>query len=302
MSNGGSEVQPFSIREEMPTPSAGALLHEARLAAGVHIESIAFSLKVPVSKIEALERDDLEALPDAVFARALTSSVCRTLKMDPGPVLALLPQSTTQFLPASSAGVNAAFRDGSERSRARSALARMSRPLAVAVILLVVGAGVLAWVPASWLQLEVARSPESQPASTINTSPVLVDAGKADTSLEGGAATLAPTPDSPVEPASSTTTAMSADSPLEGDHPVATSTPRLMMTARGETWVQVKDAQGAILLERILRLGETASVNQPGRLSVVVGRADATEVLVAGEKRDITAVARENVARFEVKP
>jgi cytoskeleton protein RodZ len=88
----------------------------------------------------------------------------------------------------------------------------------------------------------------------------------------------------------------------EPDQPVAVNTPRLMMTARGETWVQVKDAQGAILLERTLRAGETASVNQPGRLSVVVGRADATEVSVMGEKFDIASLARENVARFEVKP
>ena len=56
------------------------------------------------------------------------------------------------------------------------------------------------------------------------------------------------------------------------------------------------------MLERILRPGEDATVNQPGRLSVVVGRADVTEVHIAGEKLDIASSARENVARFEVKP
>ena len=64
----------------------------AREAAGLHIGALAVSLKVPVKKLEALESDDLEQLPDAVFARALAATVCRTLKVDPEPILRLLPQ------------------------------------------------------------------------------------------------------------------------------------------------------------------------------------------------------------------
>ena len=56
----------------------GGLLREARQASGLHIAALAAALKVPVSKLEALESDNYEALPDAVFVRALASSVCRT--------------------------------------------------------------------------------------------------------------------------------------------------------------------------------------------------------------------------------
>ena len=45
------------------------------------------SLKVPVRKLEALEDDRYDLLPDACSSRALASSVCRTLKIDPQPVL-----------------------------------------------------------------------------------------------------------------------------------------------------------------------------------------------------------------------
>ena len=75
--------------------SAGTLLREAREAAGLHVGALAVSLKVPVKKLEALEADDLEQLPDAVFARALAATVCRSLKVDPEPVLARLPQLHT---------------------------------------------------------------------------------------------------------------------------------------------------------------------------------------------------------------
>ena len=56
-----------------------------------------------------------------------------------------------------------------------------------------------------------------------------------------------------------------------------------------------------VVLERTLKAGESASFNQSGRLAIVVGRADATDVFVMGDKLDLAASARENVARFEVK-
>ena len=59
--------------------SAGTILCQAREAAGLHIAVLAVSLKVPVAKLEALETDRLDELPDAVFARALAASVCRQL-------------------------------------------------------------------------------------------------------------------------------------------------------------------------------------------------------------------------------
>ncbi|MCW8181098.1 DUF4115 domain-containing protein, partial [Verminephrobacter eiseniae] len=67
------------------------------------------------------------------------------------------------------------------------------------------------------------------------------------------------------------------------------------------SWVQVRDATGALALQRTLSAGESVSVAAPTPLSVVVGRADGTEALVRGNPFDLRAVARDNVARFEVK-
>ena len=55
--------------------TAGGLLREARQASGMHIAALAVALKVPVSKLEALEADNFTVLPDTVFVRALASSV-----------------------------------------------------------------------------------------------------------------------------------------------------------------------------------------------------------------------------------
>ena len=88
-------------------PTAGMLLRQAREATGLHIAALAVAMKVPVKKLEALEADRLGDLPDAVFVRALAASVCRTLKMDPAPVLAKLPLSVTPKLDSHAQGINA---------------------------------------------------------------------------------------------------------------------------------------------------------------------------------------------------
>ncbi|MNY56065.1 hypothetical protein D3C86_1921060 [compost metagenome] len=55
------------------------------------------------------------------------------------------------------------------------------------------------------------------------------------------------------------------------------------------------------MLQRNLAAAETVSVSGAVPMSVVIGRADVTEVFVRGKPFDLAAVSRENVARFEVK-
>lgn len=302
--------------------TAGGLLREARQAAGVHIAALAVALKVPVSKLEALEADDYEALPDTVFVRALASSMCRTLKLDPAPVLALLPQSKSPRLAADSAGLNAPVKgSGGSFSPGSST----SRSVTLIVLALLVGAVVLIFLPRQpWgdapANAPVAAGPatpavEAPPvaaavpapapvaSAAVAAEPVVaasaaqpsvterpaVAASAAGAANAAGAAALAP--------AAAPTPAAAASAASAAQQPAGT----LVLRARGESWVQVKDATGAVALQRNLAAGESVAVPGPTPLTVVVGRADMTEVLVRGKPFDLTAVSRENVARFEVK-
>ena len=88
----------------------GAYLRESREAAGLHLATLAASLKVSVRKLEALEHDQFDLLPDAVFTRALASSVCRMLKLDPAPVLERLPPISAAKFVSQDRGINEPFR------------------------------------------------------------------------------------------------------------------------------------------------------------------------------------------------
>jgi cytoskeleton protein RodZ len=83
-----------------PSTTAGALLRQLREDAGFKLDVLAQALRVSSAKLEALEADRLDDLPDAMFARALTLAVCRQLKIDATPVLALLPGQDVSRLAA----------------------------------------------------------------------------------------------------------------------------------------------------------------------------------------------------------
>ncbi|MGB8275062.1 MAG: DUF4115 domain-containing protein, partial [Alphaproteobacteria bacterium] len=59
---------------------------------------------------------------------------------------------------------------------------------------------------------------------------------------------------------------------------------RIVIRANADSWVQVRDGQGQLVLTRMLRAGDSYRVpNQPG-LSLLTGNAGALEIFVDGHK------------------
>ena len=289
----------------------------------MHIAALAVALKVPVSKLEALESDNYESLPDTVFVRALASSVCRTLKLDPAPVLARLPQSQSPRLAADPSGLNApvkrtAGKSGSSGSSS-SFSAPASRSVVWVVLALLVGALALVFYPRHPTQPEPAGGTSSEIAVVAPKQPSEVTEPPTSSSAEAvAAAGPAPVPapaasgaSVPAAMRSGALTASAASALNSASAATAASVPAsasavqpadvLVLRARAQSWVQVRDGSGTLALQRNLTAGESVSVAGSPPFAVVVGRADATEVFVRGKPFDMTTVSRENVARFEVK-
>lgn len=305
--------------------TAGALLREARTASGVHIAALAVALKVPVGKLEALESDDFSTLPDIVFVRALASSVCRSLKLDPQPVLALLPQGESPRLSDSNVGLNAPVKVFTGKSSSAAFGVPGPKPVAWAVGVLLIGAALMVLLPrgrgvdwSAWfgatqtgspVQGAAVPAPVTLPASVAGASTPEVRPVASDASPMPPAVSAAPavpvalaTESQKVAPAAATDTGVplapaSAAGPGDEQAPAGL----LSFRARSESWIQVREATGGVVLQRKLASNETVSVSGALPLAVVVGRADATEVFVRGKPYELAGVSRENVARFEVK-
>jgi len=292
-------------------PTAGMLLRQAREAAGMHIAALAVALKVPVGKLEALESDNHAALPDAVFARALASSVCRTLKIDSGAILERLPQGLPPRLTTDSAGLNAAFKDPHAKAAAPMGASPGSRNAVLAVLALLIAAAVVYFMPRGALdslhstaspaaESAAAPAPVAEPVPAAEPEPV--QAAQAPASQPAPAASAAVVSAAPVAvPMASVPPAQAPVAQASAAAMAAAPAGIVEFRASAESWVQVRDASGAVTFERSLKSGEAASAPGKPPLSVVVGKANATEVFVRGAPFDLASVARENVARFEVK-
>jgi len=299
--------------------SAGSLIRQAREVAGLHIAALAVALKVPVKKLEALEADRLDLLPDAVFVRALAASVCRTLKIDAGQVLALLPQTGKPSLGQQHTPINAPFRSPGD-GPGPSLFAQVSRPAVLAGLLLLLGALVLIFLPAAQQAGSTAGpGTESASAGRATVVPQGASSGEpmakakaqvpgsdkpAETSVAAAALPAAPV----LPPQLSTATAPPLPVPAPGlAAPVAAEptqpapTGIIVFRAKGESWVEVTDARGTVVVRRTLAAGEQVGASGILPLSAVVGRADATLVEVRGKAFDLNPVRKDNVARFEVK-
>lgn len=290
--------------ESQAGASAGALLRQARQSAGMDIAVLASALKVPVNKLQALENDDFAVLPDAVFARALASSVCRTLKVDPAPVLGQLPQGQAPRLVGDKDGLNAKFKDPQDKAPPLR-LPAASRGVSLTVLVLLAAAAAVYFLPSGMLEFDLARAPAPAPAQAV------VEASQENGSVSepvpgAESAVSAQSPASDVPAAAPTAAVPAAAVPMVAASVAsaagtAVASALLEFRATAESWVQVRDAAGAVVFERTLKAGESAQAPGKPPLSVVVGKVNATEVMVRGAPFDLSTVARENVARFEVK-
>ena len=324
ISTGASEFGDGAVETDNQ-PSAGALLRAAREAAGLHIAALAVSLKVPVKKLEALEQDRTDLLLDATFARALAASVCRSLKVDPGPVLARLPQGGAAHLKRQTQRTPTPFRSAGERS-GFPFRSLMNRPAVLAGGLLLAGTLALMFWPA--LRDVAARlvgrsdtqaAPGEPPLILELTGPSTPDSGRqpaaaGEGSVEGkspaqglpsvfsvpaapalnlprsalrsSAEKMASIPDSQSVPAAAT---------------VAATSGIVTFSAKGQSWVEVTDARGTVVLRRTLVAGDVVGASGALPMTAIVGRADTTQVEVRGKPLNLLPLARDNVARFEVK-
>ena len=278
----------------VPATTAGGLLRQARQAQGLHIAALAAAIKVTPRKLELLESDQFDQLPDATFTRALAQTVCRTLKVDAAPVLALMPPPRGHRLEEISQGLNTPFHERPGRL-VPGEWVGFSSPLVWIAGLLVLAALVVFFMPASWLPAAWERL-SSEPGVTAPAT--ISEAASAAAVVAPAASAVVETLTSPVaaEPAASASVAEMPANTLE-----AAPAGVLQVHADERSWVEVTDARGRSLISRLVEAGEDVGLDGVMPLKLRIGNAGATKVVFRGQPLELGAFTRDNVARLELR-
>ncbi len=293
---------------------AGALLRTARQQQGLHIAALAASIKVAPAKLEALESGRTQELPDATFTRALALTVCRVLKIDAAPVLALLPGAPPGSLERVDSGLNTPFRERAGRADPAAWLpwrhpamwlAGVLLAAAIAFVLVPSQPGQLPALP----MLDGAAAPVMPPSGAggpaavadpaVAPMPAPADAASAAAVVVGSVPTARPvaTPP-PATPASDQPVPRLALVAASAASPQAAADAALVLRAVQATWVQAVDGGGQTLMARLVPAGETVALSPALPVRLKIGNAQGTELLFRGQPVNLSTAARDNIANI----
>ncbi|MCX7369085.1 MAG: DUF4115 domain-containing protein [Alphaproteobacteria bacterium] len=237
----------------------GEELREARNALGVSLEDAATQLRINKRYLQALEEGRVKDLPGAAYAVGFVRSYATALGLDPDEAVRR-------------------FRDVSGTAVTKSGELVFPEPvprrgiptgvLAALGLALAMG-GYIAWY--QW---------SGRGERVVDAVPPLPPR------LERAADATAPreTPTAPVaEPPAQAPAPVAAPPPPRIDP----DKPRVVIRAKGESWVQIRDNPGnRVLTDRVLRAGETIEIPNRAGIVLTTGKAENLDILLDGQDVD----------------
>ena len=276
-------VHDLNMRPPSPpipaAPRAGADLRAARERLAWPLPDAAANLRIRPAYLEALEAGELDALPGNAYAKGFLRSYASALGLDPDEMLRRFKAEAAEV---------------SQRTELAFLAPVPERGLPMgAVVLLGVVLSIGAYI--GWYKLS---GQGRLPAETATAIPERL-------------APLAEQALPPVKPAPARIAEAIVAEPAEPPHalpllspssaaaaPVTTPVPppagvalavvtnpdqpRLVLRASAEAWMQVRDKAGTVLLNKVLKAGETWPVPPRPGLLLTTGNAAGTEVLLDG--------------------
>jgi cytoskeleton protein RodZ len=287
------EVAGVDVSGESVSP--GDTLRKLREKRNLSIADVAQHLKYGVRQIEALERDDFQNLPGMTFVRGMTRSYAKLLGSNPTQLLSeleqrRLPEQVTVDLRTT----QIPFPDGSKRA---------TRLYGVLSVLLVLMAAAIAyeWKIGGFLWMEADTSKgESRPAAIADVAVVIqpepydaVDREKAELSQSAGIGSL-PIPTLP-SPSTKDTVLFDA---AGGTAKAGGSGKRIALQFDSESWVEIKQADGKILMSQLNPKGSRQLIEGTPPFVLIIGNAPNVRLLYNEMPVDLRPHFKVDVARI----
>lgn len=329
----GEEQNQPEIRSDGP----GSQLLRARERQGIDQSKVAAQLHLNPAMVQALESDDYEKLPSAVFVKGYLRNYARLLGVDESAVISayqsLNPGTESQPLPRN---------QPDEVARELHSDHSIFRVISWAVVVLL---GVLIFF---WWQGRI-QLPEMNELAPVDETQrgrselpfqdqMSLDPSPPETGFSLPPEEAAPIPDEeltssqpalseppPAQPAAtldernnlsatadeptssvqdaSPTVVLETPSQVSQTQAAPINTSAVIFEFLGPCWVEVRDATGRARIIGEMRTGVRRSLdNAGGPYEVVIGDINAVRLMVNGEPFDLQAFARGKVARFTLDP
>lgn len=297
--------------------SVGVLLREAREARGLSVEEIAERVKFSVRQVEALEHDDMEHLPQGTFLRGFIRSYARVLGLDEDALLRATHTRTEHHF-----DVGDVQDGGTPLPVAGSSLIR-SRYLLLGALLVACVLLVFVWMQAGEetspvepaLVTPAASAPV--PASAVSEAAEALSSASAEPEHKAEAVKATAQPSEPVKAVAEKKSA-SVDAPQPKQvaakpaepslvPPSSTAIPLEQLRKRPihiefveESWMEIKDVNGELLLSRITPAGDEKWVGGGNRApyQVTIGKAGAVRLYYHGKQVDLSHFNPAGVAKL----
>lgn len=287
----------IEVKPSSSASSPGQMLRQAREARGLKVDEVVSQLKLSRRQIEALEADAFTDLPGLTFVRGFVRNYARLLEIDADPILALLdrhssPDTTFEIkapplakLPKSGLGY-----PGARKQPYRLVL--------VFGLLAVAAVGGFALFNYTHVEPELQLTPAvsvKAPEPPVIAAPVVEPVATVD---------VATAPVQPVAPDANaplaTTSAAAAVAVPDASAPEASVSGQLRLVFEGDSWVDIRDAEGNKVVSRLYRPGVEDSLSGRPPFKLVIGNASQVKLFYNGQPVDLAAHVKVNVARLQL--
>ena len=260
--------------------SFGRALAAAREARGLSQSDIAAQLRLNVRQVRAIEAEDLAALPEGPFIRGYVRNYARLVDLPPEPLLFLLGRRLKPTDPLPVGGGTAAAASPIQRTPREPLSGRLVIGGALAALLVFAALGW--WTMSADKRAPVPEEARSVPSASVEQPPAATPVAPAPLEAAPVAEAASPAPQPEAAPASAEAA--------------------LRFKFRGRSWVEIRQADGTLLMSKNNPPGTEQTIDGVPPYTVVIGNASKVDLEFRGEPVDLAAaVSRDDVARLRLE-
>jgi cytoskeleton protein RodZ len=284
--------------EAQATPAEagpGRTLARLRAERKLSVADVAQRLKFGARQIEALEAEEFDRLPGATFVRGMVRGYAKLLEIDPEPILGSLDR---RYVPGEISldlrAKRVPFPQGGSRHQGTWIYLFLSL-----VVIAVVAAVLYEWRVGvfPWARM-ASHAPQPQVAPAKPLPPLPEQAPRAESAVP-----VAPPPPAPVPPEKPAADATPAPAPqAQAQAPAQPQAAgKIRMEFAGESWVEIKDRDGQMLMSQLNPTGSKRVVSGKAPLSLVIGNAANVRLIYNDKPVDLKPYIQIEVARLTLE-